>query len=190
MPDDSYVAPQDRLLYQYIFSDEFAISDFGFGVQLLMRLSARATGGYIRSSLIRHTGLWAAALALGFESMSVSGHYGQSVQEFHKSLNQLSIDPDGFWAVLLCHPPALGIHDDSQEFLLRWLLRSRGVFPRKFFAWLVLGVIVDGAVTNPTAFEYYFSRVQEAYMQSWRPFDTIDGPMYRWYAEFNRFVEL
>lgn len=187
MPDDSYVAPEDRLLYQYLFTKEFANSEVGFGVQILMRVSAGATGGYVRSSLARHTGLWAAAHALGFESLSVSGHYGQSLQEFHKSLNPVIMDPRfgcraWYWSLLLYYPSSPGLLYHSPEYLrwLRWFLQPGGVYlSTSFFAELVgcvlCDVVVDGAFINPTAIRHYLSRI--ASVGSW---DTI----MRFYKDF------
>jgi hypothetical protein len=63
-PDNARVAPEDKLLYQYVFSHEFGGSERGFFVQKLVQVFS--AGGYLTYDFIRHSALYSAAAQLGF----------------------------------------------------------------------------------------------------------------------------
>lgn len=63
-PDNARVAPEDKLLYQYVFSHEFGGSERGFFVQKLVQVFS--AGGYLTYDFIRHSALYSAAVQLGF----------------------------------------------------------------------------------------------------------------------------
>jgi hypothetical protein len=76
IPDNARVAPEDRLLYQYVFTDEFRKSTVGPLVHdILRRLSV---GGYVTSVRLRDAVLYTAAVKLGIQS-DREHHFGRDL---------------------------------------------------------------------------------------------------------------
>lgn len=69
MPDDSNIAPEDRLLYQYLFTREFVTDVWSRIVQSPLYDHSRRSGGYVVSAALRHAALLVAGHRLGFETV-------------------------------------------------------------------------------------------------------------------------
>lgn len=134
--DNARLAPEDRLLYQYVFTDEFGKSTVGRFVHAILR--QLSVGGYDTSVQLRNAVLYTAAVKLGIQSER-EHHFVADVLGIYRRNGNL----DNRIRVLVCQKLErlkyslvrrdLALRGYEQAVELCTLVAPEGVYPVDFF---------------------------------------------------------